>query len=212
MSSAVKIKVCCITREEDAKAAINLGADFVGLNLYPHSPRVIASDRISGLFVEIPRGKRVYVNVLPSAAELKKMLDLGFDYFQIHFDLGIPISNLATWSDVVGVEKLWLAPRIPPGEPFPRTVLEYADTFILDGYAKSKYGGTGKTSNWKMFYDLQTQYSHKKWVLSGGLNAENVRDAIAVTEAHYIDVNSGVESSPGVKDAGKLEAFIKNVR
>ncbi len=212
MSSAVKIKVCGITREEDAKAAINLGADFVGLNLYPHSPRVIASDIISDLFVEIPRGKRVYVNVLPSAAELKKMLDLGFDYFQINFDLGIPISNLATWSDVVGVEKLWLAPRIPPGELFPRTVLEYADTFILDSYAKSKYGGTGKTSNWKMFYELQTLYSHKKWILSGGLNAENVRDAIAVTEAQYIDVNSGVEFSPGVKDVVKLEAFIKHVR
>ena len=212
MSSAVKIKVCGIMREEDAKAAINLGADFVGLNLYPHSPRVITSDSINDLFVEIPRGKRVYVNVLPSAAELKKMLDLGFDYFQINFDLGIPISNLATWSDVVGVEKLWLVPRIPPGELFPRTVLEYADTFIIDSYAKSKYGGTGKTSNWKMFYELQTLYSHKKWILSGGLNAENVRDAIAVTEAQYIDVNSGVEFSPGVKDVVKLEAFIKHVR
>jgi phosphoribosylanthranilate isomerase len=212
MSSVAKIKVCGITCKEDAKTAINLGADLIGLNCYPHSPRVIASDSIGDIFVEIPRGKRVYVNVLPLAADLKKMLDLGFDFFQVHFDLGIPISSLATWSETVGAEKLWLAPRIPPGESFPRSVLEYADTFMLDSYAKSKYGGTGKTSNWKMFYELQALYSHKKWILSGGLNAENIRDALAATEAQYIDVNSGVESSPGVKDAGKLETFIKNAR
>ena len=77
MSSIAKIKVCGITRKEDAKAAVNLGVDFIGLNLYPLSPRVIAPDCISDLFMEIPRGKRVYINVLPSPAKLKKMLDIG---------------------------------------------------------------------------------------------------------------------------------------
>ena len=212
MSSIAKIKVCGITRKEDAKAAVNLGVDFIGLNLYPLSQRVIAPDCISDLFMEIPRGKRVYINVLPSPAKLKKMLDIGFDYFQIHFDIDIPISNLITWRGIVGVEKLWLAPRIYPYKPFPRSILEYADTFILDGYSKNKYGGTGKPSNWKMYKDLQKLFPHKRWILSGGLNAGNIKDALIVTKAQYIDVNSGVESLPGVKDVRKLEEFIKNVR
>ena len=212
MGSAVNIKVCGITSAEDARTALNLGADFIGLNFYPQSPRVISSDCVGKLFEEIPRGKRVLVNVALSADELKKMMELGFDFFQIHFDLGIHFSTVGLWSEIVGAKKLWLAPRIPPGEPFPRTVLEYADTIVFDSYAKNKYGGTGKTSNWNWFYELQTLYSHKKWILSGGLTPQNVKDAIAGTEAQYIDVNSGVESSPGVKDARKLEEFFKNAR
>lgn len=212
MSSSAKIKICGITREEDVKTTLNLGADFIGLNLYPHSTRVVDSDYIGHLLKEIPRGKRVLVNVMTSSDELKKMLDLGFDYFQIHFDLGIDYSNIASWSKIVGADKLWLAPRIPPNETFPRPLLEYADTILFDSYAKSLYGGTGKTSDWSMFNELRTLYSQKKWILSGGLDPENIMNAIAATGAQYIDVSSGVESSPGVKDAKKLEEFFKNAR
>ena len=90
-------------------------------------------------------------------------------------------------------------------------ILEFADTIVLDTYSTDAYGGTGRTGNWQEFDALDDIYSDKRWILAGGLNPDNVKDAIKMSGARYVDVNSGVEASPGVKDHGKLKAFFANL-
>ena len=210
---ATQVKICGITRAEDAEKALSLGADFIGINLYQKSPRAVPPERVSGLLEVIPRGKRVLVDVSTPSDQLEKYLSLGFDYYQIHFDLDISMATLAAWSGLVGPEALWVAPRIPPEEAhFPQILMEFADTVLLDTYDKEAYGGTGRAGqNWQRFLDCTLLYQHKRWILAGGLSPDNVKDALTATQAEIIDVASGVESAPGIKDPEKLERLFANV-
>lgn len=211
---AARVKVCGITRPEDAEVALRLGADFIGIILYPKSPRAVSLERVPELLEAIPRGKRVMVDVDPAVEVLESRMGLGFDAYQMHFDLEIPIARVARWSKRVGQEALWAAPRIPPGEEaFTQILMEFADTFVVDAYDKSSFGGTGKAgTNWQRFLDWTLLYQHKRWILAGGLSPETIGPAIAFTQAEFVDVNSGVESAPGIKDAKRLEAFFQNLR
>jgi len=203
---STQVKICGITRREDAELALSLGADFLGIILYDKSPRAVPVEQVPKLLEVIPRGKRVLVDVATPADRFQDYLSLGFDRYQIHFDLEIPMAAVAAWSGLVGPEALWLAPRISPQEQhFPQILMEFADTLLLDTFDKDSYGGTGVSGqNWQRFLDCTLLYQHKKWVLAGGLSPENVLDALASTQAEAIDVNSGVENSPGIKDHDKL--------
>jgi phosphoribosylanthranilate isomerase len=156
----------------------------------------------------------VLVDVATPPAQLEQYLSLGFDHYQIHFDLDIPIASVAAWSEIAGADGLWVAPRIPPGEAgFPQILMEFADTILLDTFSKSAYGGTGKAGqNWQRFLDCSILYQHKRWILAGGLAPDNVGAALAFTQAGTIDVNSGVESAPGIKDPDKLRRLFAAVR
>ena len=211
MPEKIKVKVCGITREEDAQTALDLGAEAIGINLYQPSPRSVSLKRAQELLQTIPQGKRVMVDVSPSLKELKQRLELGFDKFQIHFPHTTPDSTIDEWSRVVGTEYLWLAPRIPQGKDFPERLLGLAQTFLIDAPSNHLYGGTGETGNWQAFKALKTKNPHKTWILAGGLNPENIAQAIQTSETAYVDINSGVETSPGVKDAGKLAALFNNL-
>jgi len=105
----------------------------------------------------------------------------------------------------VGPKNLWLAPRISPEDDFPVSMLPFADTFLLDAYDKEKFGGTGETSDWKGFANLKDNFPSKTWVLAGGLASENLSAALSETSATHIDLNSGIERSPGIKDRLKME-------
>lgn len=207
MNSHPKIKVCGLTRWEDAELALELGADFCGMIVYPKSPRCVTREQAWDLCQRIPAGKRVMVDVNTGADELEEWADCGFDYFQIHCDLDVNLASLAAWSGLVGADRLWLAPKIPPGERFPQPLLEFADTIMIDAYHKDKYGGSGQTANWEQFADWSTMYAHKQFVLAGGLTPDNIAEAVRVTNPDVVDINSGVESSPGVKDHAKLNAL-----
>lgn len=211
---ATRVKVCGITRPGDAERALSLGADFIGINLYPKSPRAVALEDIPPLMEVIPPGKRVMVDVSTPTDELEARLGLGFDAYQIHFDLDIAMASVAAWAGLVGQHALWVAPRIPPNEPqFPQVLMEFADTVLLDAFDKNRYGGTGHSGqNWQRFLDCTMLYQHKTWVLAGGLSPANIREALAFTQAEVVDVNSGVESAPGIKDASLLEAFFARVK
>lgn len=201
-----QVKVCGITRREDARVALDLGARYIGINVYPKSPRAVARNDISDLLSYIPAGQRVLVDVAPDARRAQLFADIGFDYFQLHFDLDLPMSLLSTWFTLLGQDNIWAAPRIPAGQQeFPQVLLEFADTFLLDTYDPKLFGGTGRAGqNWQRFLDCSVLYQHKRWILAGGLNPENVVEAVRVTGASHIDVNSGVESSPGLKDPERL--------
>lgn len=209
-----KIKVCGITSEKDARLALDCGADYLGIIAYEKSPRHAPRENIKPLLEFIPQGKRVFVDVSTPTDTLDEVRKWGFDHYQIHFDLQISMASVAGWSGLVGMDHLWAAPRIPPDEfYFPQVIMEFSETILVDSYSKEVYGGSGNAGgNWQRFLDCKTLYSHKSWVLAGGLNPHNIRDALAFTDAEMIDVNSGVESEPGIKDPELLRAFFENVR
>lgn len=212
MSPRPRVKICGITSKEDARLALDEGADRLGIIVYAKSPRAVSFDQARDLCGFIPAGRRVMVDVKTGTDELEAYGDLGFDAYQISIDLDTSLATVAAWAGLVGPEQLWLSPRVPPGEPFPQVVLEFADTIVLDTYDPQKHGGTGRTGDWVKFMEWQTLYQHKRWVLTGGLSPTNIRAALAATQAQWVDVNSGLESAPGRKDPAKVRELFRVLR
>ena len=212
MRSLPKIKVCGLTREEDVKLTLSLGADYLGFILYPQSPRAVSLDRAVELAAAVPVGQRVAVDVATSLDDLKRYLYAGFDYFQIHFGADFDHSNLAKYSKIVGKEKLWLAPRLASEDTFTEDILDYANTILIDTFVNDQFGGTGKVGDWTRFNALKERYPQTNWVLAGGLSPSNLLDALASATADHLDINSGVEIAPGIKDGAKLREAFKVLR
>ncbi|MCC5834845.1 MAG: phosphoribosylanthranilate isomerase [Opitutales bacterium] len=204
--SRPKVKVCGMTRIEDIRLALDLGADYIGMIVYPKSPRSVSAAQLRELLTYVPEGKRVRVDVETPTQDLEAARKLGFDFYQMHFSEDVSIATIAAWSGLVGRDRLWAVPKIPPEQnAFPPEVLEFADTLLVDGYQPNLHGGTGKTTNWQRFQDWTLLHQHKNWILAGGLSPDNILQALEVTHAKTIDLNSGVESSPGIKDPEKLK-------
>ena len=212
MRSLPKIKVCGLTREEDVKLTLSLGADYLGFILYPQSPRAVSLDRAVELAAAVPVGQRVAVDVATSREDLKGYRDAGFDYFQIHFGADFELSKLAEYSEMLGKEKLWLAPRLASEDTFQEVILDCADTILIDTFVKDQFGGTGKVGDWARFNTLKERYPQTNWVLAGGLSPSNALDALSSTAADHLDINSGVETAPGIKDEVKLREVFKVLR
>ena len=212
MRSLPKIKVCGLTREEDVKLTLSLGADYLGFILYPQSPRAVSLDRAVELAAAVPVGQRVAVDVATSLDDLKRYREAGFDYFQIHFGADFDHSNLAEYSKIVGKEKLWLAPRLASEDTFTEDILDYANTILIDTFVNDQFGGTGKVGDWTRFNALKERYPQTNWVLAGGLSPSNLLDALASATADHLDINSGVEIAPGIKDGAKLREAFKVLR
>jgi phosphoribosylanthranilate isomerase len=207
-----RVKICGLTRPEDARLARELGADYFGVVLYAKSPRYVDGKALESLISAIPRGQRVAVEVSPAAGTLAMRRVQGFDFFQVHYDpQQHSAALLRTWAGEVGRAHLWLAPRQPPGAVFPTSALKASQTLLLDTYQKGTYGGTGRTGDWSHFKALAKAHPKHHWVLSGGLRPENVRAAVQATAAQIVDVNSGIESAPGLKDAALMDLFFANL-
>lgn len=208
MIGAITFKVCGITRAADARVAAELGADFLGFILYPKSPRHLPLADYARLASELPAGpRRVAVMVEPSLAELAAASDAGFDRFQIHARAETPVETVRGWSELVGASALWLAPKLPPGAPFPDAWLPLAGSFLVDTFHAEGFGGSGKTGDWSGFAARAARHADKTWILAGGLSPENIAAAVASSGARFVDVNSGVEDAPGRKDHAKLRAL-----
>lgn len=207
MINGVTLKICGLTSAADAAAAAEIGADYLGFVLHPASPRYVTYGKFAQLQPDLPALPKVGVLVYSDMDELKRAHDAGFDCIQLHFPNETPFFEAALWTDIVPSNKLWLAPRVPPGREFDPCFAPLADTFLLDAYDPNRHGGTGKTGDWAAFAWLQGKFKRVRWVLAGGLNADNIRESIAQSQASFVDVNSGVESAPGVKDRAKLAAL-----
>ena len=204
MINGITLKVCGITRAEDAVAAAEIGADWLGFIFYPPSPRNLTREQYTALQPKLPEVKKAVVCVEPSPADLAQLAALGFDAFQVHYAHTTPVQQIAAWAETVGINRLWLAPKLPPGEDVKPEWLPFAQTFLLDTFHADKFGGTGQTGDWAKFKRHATAHPEKTWILSGGLNPENIAAAVIATKARFVDVNSGVESSPGRKDRFKI--------
>ena len=203
MIGDITIKVCGITRAADAAMCLHLGADWIGVNVWPQSPRHVPAERRVALLREIPAGKRVAIAVNPTVDEAKALLAEGFDAVQAHFDPAEKACDPAALSAAIGVDRLWLAPRLPEGAAFPAKLLPLARTFLQDAHQAGAFGGTGQRADWKRFAANQQAHPGVRWVLAGGLGPETVADAVTAG-ARFLDLNSQVELSPGLKSAEKL--------
>ncbi len=208
MIDGIRIKVCGLTSLVDAEFADRCGVDCLGFIFFPKSPRYIALETYRAMAKRLPERRRVAVSVEPTAAELAEFNAAGFDFFQIHFRHDLPAAQVATWSEAVGVDRLWLAPKLPPEADVPAALLPLAKNFLLDTFHADKFGGTGSTGDWAKFSRHQSGHADKTWILSGGLNPGNIGGALRASGARFVDVNSGVESAHGVKDQEKLKQFV----
>ena len=130
-------------------------------------------------------------------------MDEGFAAVQIHFDPSTKACDIQAISKKIGVENIWLAPKVPDGLAWPEEIISLAKTFLHDAHAGDAFGGTGKQSDWKRFQNLKNLHKNKIWVLAGGLGPKNILEALG-SKADIYDLNSGVEISPGLKSAEKL--------
>lgn len=208
MIDGIRVKVCGLTSLVDAEFADRCGADYLGFILYSKSPRALSLATFRAMEPRLPDRKKVAVVVEPTAEELSRIEASGFDFFQIHFRPDLPVEAIAGWSKAVGADRLWLAPKLPPGTDVAPELLPSAKHFLLDTFHPEKFGGTGETGDWGKFRRHQLAHAQKTWILSGGLNPENIGTAVRESGARFVDVNSGVESAPGVKDEAKLKRFV----
>ncbi len=208
MINGVRLKVCGITSLVDADAADAVGADYLGFIFYPKSPRGITPAQYAAMKDRLPPRRKVAVMVEPGLTELDPVLRAGFDFIQIHFKTSTPLALLREWNELIGSVRLWLVPKLEPAADISPTLLPLAETFLLDTFHPEKFGGTGETGDWAKFRRHREAHPQKTWVLAGGLKPENVGAAVAATGTKFVDVVSGVELSPGVKDPAKLKAFV----
>jgi phosphoribosylanthranilate isomerase len=208
MIDGIRFKVCGLTSLVDAEFADRCGADYLGFNFHPKSPRFISLEQFRVMMPRLPARRKVAVSVEPALEELTAMRDAGFDYFQIHFRPETPDAQLSAWSRVVGEKHLWLAPKLPPGATISPAALAVARFILFDTFHPDGFGGSGKPGDWASFARHQAAHGKNFWILAGGLNAENIGAALEESEARFVDVNSGVESAPGVKDEARLKRFV----
>jgi phosphoribosylanthranilate isomerase len=210
MISGVRLKICGLTSLVDAQFADRCGADYLGFILYPPSPRYIPLPQYQAMAPRLPDRRRVAVVVEPDPTELAMMRD-DFDFFQIHFRHDVPLVSLAAWAKAVGLEKLWLAPKLPPEVNVSDVLLRFSHYFLLDTFHDG-FGGSGKASDWPKFVRHQQEHPDRFWILAGGLNAGNIADALRATNAAFVDVSSGIEAAPGIKDHDKMNQFVTRLR
>ena len=208
MIDGIRIKVCGLTSPGDAELAGRCGADYLGFIYYPKSPRAITLTQFQAMQPRLPTGRKVAVSVSPTTEELRAWARAGADFFQVHFPTDTPLATVAAWAEAVGPDKLWLAPKLPPTVDLAAELLPLAGIFLLDTFHTEKFGGTGQTGDWTKFSRHQQAHPARTWILSGGLNPENIGAALRATGAKFVDVSSGVESAPGMKDCEKLKRFV----
>ena len=200
------IKICGITNLEDAKAAVRFGADQIGLNFYPRSPRYVTVEqarRIAETVTSKAASVGVFVNAsLQGIAEIARTVAL--DAIQLHGDETADfIKELRDETGLKVIKAIRVAATFEPAEQNSFG----ADAVLLDSFSDRERGGTGKTFDW----DFARRFSKlgPKVYLAGGLTPENVREAIATVQPYAVDTCSGVESSPGTKDHLRLKLFIE---
>lgn len=198
----VRVKICGITRVEDALAAVALGADMIGLNFYPPSPRSLTIESASEICRAVGRRCEL-VGVFVNADReyiAERMGALGLDLLQFHGNEDE--EALAGWP-----VKVIRALRIKGESPRESVVPAAADYVLLDTFHPELFGGTGQSRSLDGLKGLELS----RIFISGGLNPDNVGEAVAL-RPYAVDVASGIETAPGIKDPSKLRSFILNAK
>ena len=202
--SRTRIKICGLTRPQDVRAAVDNGADAIGFVFYPPSPRAVSIEQAAELVALLPPfvvSVGLFVNPAPGEVETV-LARVPLQLLQFHGD--------ESESDCARHGRAWIkAARMRPGVDLLEFAASYprAGGILVDAFVDG-YGGGGKTFDWTLIPAGFT----RPLVLSGGLDADNVGDAVRRIRPWAVDVSSGVESAKGIKDADMIAAFIAGVR
>ncbi|MGK5094077.1 phosphoribosylanthranilate isomerase [Deltaproteobacteria bacterium TL4] len=198
------VKICGITTAEQALACIELGADWLGFNCYPKSVRYVTPEKISAIVKIIPPSvETVGVFVNESLEKVQAIMrHTGMGMVQLHGD------ESPQYAEAVGFNTM-KAFRVKNEFELEQIKRYLNEFFLLDSYHPGLYGGTGETFNWEI---AKRAKSFGQLILAGGLNSQNVAQAVQSVVPYGVDTCSGVESSPGVKDLSQVEQFIQNAK
>ncbi len=208
--SQLGVKICGITQESQARDIIRLGADALGVNFWPKSKRYLPVDMAAAWLPKL-RAETTLVAVMvnPERPLLDRLIQESLVHIlQLHgdespaevgrlLDQGAHVIKALQIRDRASLDQIGLFP---------------CETLLLDAYNPGLYGGAGETFPWELAEMAQDLFPDKKIILSGGLTPQNVRQAILETHPAAVDVASGVESSPGIKDLALVQEFIEQAK
>jgi phosphoribosylanthranilate isomerase len=197
----VFVKICGITRVQDAKLASRLGAAAVGFVFWPASPRYVAADTARSIAAELPANvMKVGVFVDDDVENVRRVMEVvGLDVAQLHGH------ETPDYCRRLG-RKIFKAVGVEGNGMVDISGFDPDVVLLVDTYDPARYGGTGRTVNWNAARELAMT---RPTILAGGLNAANIRLAVRSVRPYGVDVSSGVESAPGVKDPVRLRSFFE---
>ena len=204
-----KVKICGITNVNDARAAVEFGADALGFNFYVGSPRFISPTDARRIIDELGgHVQNIGVFVNERVDNIARIVDeTGVTGLQLHGDESPEfIAELRKFTDCDVIKAF----RVSEAFDIEQTSDCGTDIILLDGYSTTSRGGTGETFDWSIASSVSTLV--ERLYLAGGLTAENVRAAIQTVRPFAVDACSSLESAPGTKDMCKLERFIIEAR
>lgn len=207
-----RVKICGITRVVDAIAAVESGADAVGINFCRRSPRYV-DPSAAGKIVDGVGGRALVVGVFvdePPESVETVVRSVGLDAVQLSGDEPATVAARLPY-------RLLKAVRVTPGADLSGWSGYPAEALLLDAHVPGEYGGTGKTLDWSSLPGAVSALRGPggkpvRWLLAGGLTPVNVLEAILAARPYGVDVASGVESAPGLKDPRKVALFIQKAK
>ena len=209
MSHPVNVKICGVTSAAAVKDAVDAGARYLGFNFYPPSPRYLTYDKAHALMLDVAEGvAKVALVVDPTDEALAELLrHLPADFIQLHgHETPARVAEIRARFGLPVIKAVGIS-----GADDLATMESYfpvSDQILVDAKPAEDAklpGGNGLAFDWRL---LQGRQWPRPWLLAGGLTAENVATAVHLTGARQVDVSSGVESAPGVKDATVMRAFV----
>jgi phosphoribosylanthranilate isomerase len=201
LKKVTEIKICGITNTNDAMNAVECGADALGFIFYRESPRYIAPETAREIIGKLPNNIcKVGVFVNHDAEGIKEIVEFcGLDLIQLHGDESPEYCRQFPESKLIKA----IAAKTPRLYEYPVSAI------LIDAYDPKLHGGTGKESDWNLAVKIKENHT---LILSGGLRLENIREALKIVSPDAVDINSGVELSPGKKDPEKVGKIIEIVR
>lgn len=201
----MKVKICGITSYDDAAAAVDAGADYLGFILYSRSPRYIAPADIAKITSRLSREiKKVGVFVNETAENIRTaMAEAGLDIAQLHGDESPEFAAGFNQTNV------WKAMHVTESGQL-ESLAEYpVDAFVVDSMVKDQRGGTGICCDWGLAAAAAGRF---KVMLAGGITPDNAVEAVQQVKPYGLDIASGVELQPGVKDHNKINTLFENLK
>ena len=200
----VKVKICGMTNLKDVKVAVDDGVDAVGFIFYKKSPRSVTMQAVRKIVLELPPfvdSVGIFVN--ETAEQINKIADrCNLDRVQLHGN------ESPTFCKKIR-RRVIKAIRVKDIQSLKKLSDYPVSSFLLDTFSEDQYGGTGRVFDWNLAYPAK---KYGPIILAGGLTPNNVRQAIQRIQPYGVDVCSGVESQPGIKDHKKMQIFLKNVK